>query len=98
MAAPFDPGRTALLVMDCQRWIIEGYSPSPQSYLAKSAALLAKAHAARFRVIYVKVGFRRGYPEVSDSNSTFAGVRSANLFLREATGFEIPADIAPRDG
>lgn len=88
---------TALLVMDCQRMLVDGYTADPAAYLAKAAAVIGAARSVGIKVIYVRVGFRPGYPEVSDRNATFAGVRSAGLFLRGQAACEIPAEIAPTE-
>jgi hypothetical protein len=41
------------------------------------------------RVIYVVVGFRPGYPEVSDRNATFYGIKASGAFAVGAENTKI---------
>jgi len=83
--------------MDCQRMLVDGYPANPDAFLALAAEVIAKARSAGIRIVYVTVGFRRGFPEVNDDNIMFTGVRAAELFVRGRPGFEIPAEIAPAE-
>ena len=65
---------TALLVMDVQP-IIVGRLSNKDEYLAKVAATVAAAHQRHILVVYVVVGFRAGFPEVSARNKTFQSIR-----------------------
>jgi len=91
-----NPATTALLVLDHQTMLVEGYAPDPAAHLARVADLLASVRAADVAVIYVTVGFRPGYPEVADSNVMFSGVRSGGRFQFGDPQSAIPAAIAPR--
>ncbi|HWB16846.1 MAG TPA: isochorismatase family cysteine hydrolase [Vicinamibacterales bacterium] len=93
-----DPRRTALLVMDFQRTIVERIAPDPAALLDRMARLLAAARAAGLRVIFVGVGFRDGYPEVSARNQSFATIRTTGAFLSSAAGSEIHPAVAPAEG
>jgi nicotinamidase-related amidase len=93
-----DPRRTALLVMDFQRTIVERIAPDPAALLDRTARLLAAARAAGLRVIFVGVGFREGYPEVSARNQSFATIRTTGAFLSSAAGSEIHPAVAPAQG
>jgi nicotinamidase-related amidase len=93
-----DPRRTALLVMDFQRTIVERIAPDPAALLDRTARLLAAARAAGVRVIFVGVGFRDGYPEVSARNQSFATIRTTGAFLPSAAGSEIHPAVAPAEG
>jgi nicotinamidase-related amidase len=93
-----DPRRTALLVMDFQRTIVERIAPDPAALLDRTARLLAAARAAGVRVIFVGVGFREGYPEVSARNQSFATIRTTGAFLSSAAGSEIHPAVAPAQG
>jgi len=46
-------------------------------------------------VIYVVVGFRPGYPEVSDRNATFSGLKASGAFAAGAENTRIHPAIAP---
>jgi nicotinamidase-related amidase len=93
-----DPRRTALLVMDFQRTIVERIASDPAALLDRTARLLAAARAAGVRVIFVGVGFREGYPEVSARNQSFATIRTTGAFLSSAAGSEIHPAVAPAEG
>ena len=67
-----DPARTALLIMDVQHEIVERFGDHGLTDRLVRAA--ASARAAGVRVIYVKVGFRQGHPEVSPRNPLLARV------------------------
>lgn len=95
--APIDLSRTALLVLDHQTMLVQNYAKDPEAHLAKVAALLDRVRAAGMAVLYVTVGFRPGYPEVSDNNMMFSGVRAGQRFGAGDPLAAIPAEIAPRD-
>jgi nicotinamidase-related amidase len=61
-----DPETSALLVMDFQTAVVEMVPADKDSLLARTARLIEVARKAGMKVIYVVVGFRAGYPEVSD--------------------------------
>ena len=92
-----DPKRTALLVMDLQAEVVGMLGPAAQAVVERTVPLIAAARAAGAPVIYVVVGFRPGYPEVSDRNAGFAAIRGTGRFLGPP-GADIPAAIAPQDG
>ena len=98
-----NPRASALLVLDLQKLILEG-SAAPQSaaekeaLLSRSARLIDAARTARMRVIYVRNGFRRGYPEVSERNKSFALIRQTDRFPDDADGSQIHPAVAPHTG
>jgi nicotinamidase-related amidase len=66
---------SALLVMDVQRAVVERFGDR-EDLLARLDRALTAARAARVAVIFVRVAFRSGHPEVSARNRTFAQVAS----------------------
>jgi nicotinamidase-related amidase len=90
-----DSARTALLVMDVQHGIVERIGS--ESLLARLTEATAAARKAGVRVIYVKVAFREGYPEISPRSPTFARVVESESFI-EGRSSEIHEAIAPRRG
>ena len=78
-----DRRTSALLVMDFQTLIVDNYAADAKALLNRTAKLIAAARTAAIPVIYVVVGFRPGYPEVSDRNATFNGLKASGAF---ATG------------
>jgi nicotinamidase-related amidase len=89
--------RTVLLVMDVQRGIVERFADDAD-YLPRLAGAVAAARAASIPVIYVVVGFRPGYPEVSARNKGFSAVASAGRFAPGDPATEIDPAVAPGDG
>ena len=89
-----DPGRTALLIMDYQVDIVARLGDAHPHLLERVGAVLDAARRAGMRVVYVAVGFRPGYPEISARNQTFAPVVSTGAFLA-GPGAKIHASVAP---
>jgi nicotinamidase-related amidase len=69
------PNDQALLVMDVQKWVV-GHSGA-DAVLGPIASAQAAARGAGVPVVHVHIGFRPGYPEISDDNGMFSAVRSA---------------------
>lgn len=65
--------------------------------LARVAVAIGAAREAGVRVIFVRVGFRAGYPEVSPSNRTFSGVAESGQFV-EGESVAIDPAVAPVAG
>ena len=90
-----DPDRTALLIMDVQRGIVERIGS--ESLLARLTEASAAAHKAGVRVIYVKVGFREGYPEIGPNSPTFARIAESESFIEGRSSEIHPALALERD-
>ncbi len=60
--------QTALLVMDVQPSTVERYAQN-SDLLPRLATTMAAARAVTIPVLYVRVKFRQGYPEVSPRNN-----------------------------
>jgi nicotinamidase-related amidase len=86
---------TALLVMDMQQGIVARFAPT-SDILQRTNAALAAARAASIPVIYVVVGFRPGYPEVSPRNKSFSAVKQQASSAASLLTMEIHTDIAPQ--
>jgi nicotinamidase-related amidase len=65
----------ALLVMDLQNAIVERLGD--ETVLDRAAAAVAAARGAGVPVVFVRVAFRPGLPEVSERNKTFAAIRAS---------------------
>jgi nicotinamidase-related amidase len=61
----------ALLVMDYQKGIVASLGDDPPA-LAKAAEAVAAARTGRIPIVFVRVGFRPGYPEINSHNKGFA--------------------------
>jgi nicotinamidase-related amidase len=86
---------TALLVMDVQYGIVERFADD--ALLERIAGAIAAARLGEIRVIFVRVAFRPGHPEVSARNRTLAALRGAGG-LADDESTAIHAAVAPRPG
>jgi nicotinamidase-related amidase len=86
----------ALLVMDVQRAVVERY-PDP-GYLPRVGEAIAAARAGGLPVIYVVVGFRPGYPEVSARNRIFGRLAALSGTPGGEEAMQIHPDVAPVPG
>jgi nicotinamidase-related amidase len=93
-----DPKTSALLVMDFQTAVVEMVAAEKDALLRCTAKLLEAARKAGMRVVYIVVGFRAGYPEVSARNQSFAPVRQSGRFAEGSAGTEVHAAVAPKPG
>jgi len=91
-----DGKTTALLVMDFQTLIVDGHATDKQALLDRMTRLLEAARGARMMVIYVVVGFRMGFPEVSANNMSFRGIRETGRFAHDDAGTGVHPALAPR--
>lgn len=76
MSLSLDPTKSALLVMDFQIPIVKMVPDGEEPLLSRTEAVLKKARAAGMQVIYVVVGFRPGFPEISPRNQGFSGLKA----------------------
>ena len=90
-----DRRKSALLVMDFQTLIVDNYAAGAAALLDRTAKLIAVARTAGMRVIYVVVGFRPGYPEISDRNATFNRLKASGVFAAGAENMRIHPAVAP---
>src|ERR1700749_2353872 len=95
-----DPGRTAVLSMDCQAGIVSIYTRGTKdAFLVRVASVLNHARATGMTIIHIQVGFRPGLPEISSRNALFGAIKSSEQhqqLFREPLG-AIPDAIAPRE-
>ncbi|CAK6501142.1 Isochorismatase family protein YecD (plasmid) [Pantoea sp. Nvir] len=90
---------TALLVMDFQAIILNNFLPhkSAGDVIRNTASLISTARAAAVPVIYVSVGFRKSYPEVSQNNTIFSSIKENGIFMADNESTAIHADVAPAE-
>lgn len=88
---------TALLVMDFQQGVVERLGDATVLDAARRAVTAARE--AGLLVIYVRVGFREGYPEVSPANRTFAAITAGSAaYTEDGPATQIHADLKPLAG
>lgn len=78
-------GKSALLMMDMQNSIVSRYVQDEAQLLPFQKAVQT-AHKYQIPVIYVRVMFREGYPEISMHNKMFGGIAQRG-------GSAIPEDM-----
>lgn len=66
-------GKAALLVMDMQNGIVSRFAENEEALHPVQQAV-AQARENQIPVIFVRVGFSEGYPEVSPQNKTFSQI------------------------
>ena len=93
-----DPKSTALLAMDFQTLIVDGYATDKEPLLSRTARLLQAARATQIMIVYVVVDFRPGYPEVSDRNMSFRTVKETGRFTASDANVAIHPALAPAAG
>jgi nicotinamidase-related amidase len=87
--------QTALLIMDVQPSTVERYAQN-SDLLPRLATTIAAARTATIPVIFVRVKFRQGYPEISPRNKMFGGIKQRVVsFQGAALAMEVHPDIAP---
>jgi nicotinamidase-related amidase len=93
-----DPARTALLAMDLQTEVVARLGERGAPLLERAARVIAAARQARLPVIYVVVGFRPGYPELSPSSPLYELVAKTGRLGLGTPGAEIAAAVRPEEG
>lgn len=86
----------ALVLLDLQRGILENYADA--AFLGRITQAIEAARQAGLPVIWVKVGFRSGYPEVSARNRTFSAIRQTGRLIEGDPQTDIHPDLGPRPG
>jgi len=89
--------KTAVLIMDYQNAIVDNYSGGDTELLPRAAKVLSSARQANIPVIYVVIGFRPGYPEISNDNKSFSALRESGRFAFGDTASHIHPDVAPHE-
>ncbi len=90
--------KTALLVMDVQQATIKMLGDNA-SFTESINRAIQTARAAEIPVIYVVVGFRKGYPDASPNNKSFTIIRQnpAMSFDTEEAS-RVHESVAPQPG
>ena len=88
----------ALLIMDVQRAIVDRFAEGADALLDALGRAADAARSAGIPVVYVRIAFRPGAPEISRRNRGFAALAGAPGFGDEDEATEIHPQIAPRPG
>jgi nicotinamidase-related amidase len=95
---PLEAKHTALLVMDYQAEILGRLGEKAAPIVERAAGLVAAARRADIAIVYVVVGFRPGYPEVSPRNASFSALTKGGGFLITIPGADIAPAVRPLEG
>jgi nicotinamidase-related amidase len=80
----FDPAGTAVLCMDYQNSIVANIKD--KEILPRAANVLKQARTAGLPVIYIQVGFRPNFPEVSPRNAAMGAIKTSPERQKMFTG------------
>lgn len=87
----------ALLVMDVQQGIVDRYQSGPNALVPFQRAIAA-ARTNHIPVIFVRVAFRPGYPEVSVHNKRFSALAQQPAFTESSPSTQIAAGVGAEPG
>jgi nicotinamidase-related amidase len=92
--------RPVLLVMDFQHGIVEGFTGSDSPVVSAAGRAVKAARAAQVPVIFVRVAFRPGFPEVAESNASFGAIMAsgADSYTEAHPATQVHASLAPLPG
>jgi nicotinamidase-related amidase len=88
----------ALLVMDVQNGVVARFGDQAEELLVALTKAVIAARAAGVPVIFVRVAFRDGTPEVSPRNPTFSTLAGAGTLNENDPGTEVHSAVAPLPG
>lgn len=88
----------ALLVMDVQNGIVDRYPDAAGPLLDRLAKATAAARAAGVVVVYVRIGFRAGGPEINARNRVFSAVAARGDMGIDDPTTQVHATVAPHPG
>ncbi|MGH9095799.1 MAG: cysteine hydrolase family protein, partial [Acidimicrobiales bacterium] len=87
---------TAVLLMDFQAGILDRFGTDP-GLVSRINATAEAARSAGLPVLWIKVGFRPGYPEVSGRNRSFSAITTSRMFTDTDPGADLHSDLEVRD-
>ncbi len=83
----------ALLIMDVQNGIVQNYSC--ENALGPLRRALSGARERGIKVIFVRVAFRPGYPDVSSNNRLFSAMRERGHFVESDEATQVWEGVQP---
>jgi nicotinamidase-related amidase len=92
------PLATALLVMDIQPATLKRLGEGSASPIAAINKAIAAARASSIPVIYVVVGFRKGFPEIGSGNKSFSAIRQMGTMPDLEEPLSVDPAVAPQSG
>jgi nicotinamidase-related amidase len=86
--------RSALLVLDMQGAVLERNRTQPEM-VSRMKWALETARAWELQVVFAKVAFREGHPEIDPHNYRFSELASAGMLIEGDSATDIVAELAP---
>ena len=86
---------STLLVMDVQNGVVRRFVDNPRAMEPFQRAVAA-ARGARVPVIFIRVAFRNGYPEVSPRNKSFSAISGRGGMTLSDVSTQIHDSVASR--
>lgn len=90
-----EANRSALLVMDFQSDMLGRLGDRAAPLIERAAAVIGASRKAGLPIIYVVVGFRPGYPEVSPRNPSFTMLSQSGRLIVTTPGSDIAPAVRP---
>lgn len=87
------PNRSALLVMDIQNGIVSRIADDGNLLLFQKALEAARRHS--IPVIFVRVAFSEGYPEINPQNKSFAAISKSSGMTISDIATQIHESVQP---
>ena len=88
----------ALLVMDVQNAIVDRFAEHSEGLLATLAEAVGAARAAGIPVLYVRVAFRQGAPEMSPRNQAFTALARSGSMSESDSATQVHPAVVPQSG
>lgn len=91
--------QTALLLMDIQGDTVKGLKENEkETFFVSLKKAIAAARENKIPVMYVVIGFRNGYPEVSANNKMFSSILSGARSFDKEEDYKVAEEVAPQKG
>ena len=87
--------KTALLILDIQNGIVSQFS-NAATILSSISKLIDAARQNHIPVIFVRVGFDKGYPEINLQNKFFSAIPNRGGMTIFDKGTQIHESISPK--
>ena len=88
---------TALLVMDVQQGIVQSL-PGKENLFSCLKKAIDTARKNNIPVIYIVVGFRKDYPEVSSTNKMFTNITGSGRKMDQESSYQVAGEVSPQAG
>jgi nicotinamidase-related amidase len=88
----------ALLVMDVQNGVVDRFGEHSSQLLVTLADAVAAARTVHIPIIFVRVAFRSGAPEISPNNLAFSNYLGSDALGETEHATQIHTAVAPQSG